>query len=52
MTSEPPRPSIVSAPEPPVIVLAPLEPTIEAALDTRLASTFWKSVSVVPPDTA
>ena len=51
MTSEPPPPSIVSAPEPPVIVLADAEPRIDNAVVIAVALTFTKSVTAVAPTT-
>ena len=52
MTSAPPSPSIVALPEPAVIVLAPVDPMIDIALDTSLASTLAKSLIVEPPEVA
>ena len=50
MTSEPPSPSMVSAPEPPLIVFAAVEPRIVKAPARAAALTFWKSLIVVEPD--
>ena len=51
MTSAPPSPSIVSAPEPAEIVFAAVEPMIESAVEMALAFTFAKFVTTGVPVT-
>ena len=49
MTSAPPSPSMVSAPDPAVMTLTPVEPVIESAPETAEALTFSKLRIVEPP---
>ena len=52
MISEPPLPSMVSAPEPPLIVFAAVEPRIESAVVVAVAVTLLKPVTEGPPLTS
>ena len=49
MTSAPPSPSMVSAPDPAVMRLTPVVPVIESAPVAADALTFSKLRIVVPP---
>ena len=52
ITSWPPSPSMVVAPEPALIVLAPADPTTDMAVVTTLAFTLVKFWMFVVPDVA